>query len=78
MNNAHVIVVLAGVYATHSKWIKKEIDLAKTGFNTEKKILAVEYWGSEKTSDFVKKKADAIVGWNGQTIANKIKELANS
>ena len=41
------ILVLAGVYATYSKWINKEIEIAKS---MEKKIIAVEPFGSERTS----------------------------
>ncbi len=76
MSSASVVVILAGIYAKYSKWIMKEIDLAKNSFPTPKKIVAVELWGSERTSKDVKGSADRIVGWNGQSIANAIKELA--
>ena len=76
MSYASVVVVLAGVYSTYSKWIEKEIHLAKQGFHIAKKILAVEPWGSEKTSRLVKDSADSIVGWNGQSIADEIKKLS--
>ena len=29
----HVVLILAGVYASHSKWINEEIHLAEEGFN---------------------------------------------
>ena len=77
MSPASVIVILAGVYSSYSKWIEKEIEIAKTEFLSPKKILAIEPWGSEKTSTVVKDNADKIVGWNGQSIANTIKELSN-
>ncbi len=72
-----VVLILAGVYASYSKWIDKEIHIAQSGFSFPKKILAVEPWGSEKTSKLVKNNADKIVGWNGQSIADAIKELVN-
>lgn len=75
MLHASVVVVLAGVYATHSKWIGEEIRLAKAGFSTAKKILAVEPWGSEKTSSLVKASADLIVSWNSKSIVDGIKRL---
>ena len=32
MSPCHVILILAGVYATYSRWINEEIDLAESGF----------------------------------------------
>lgn len=77
MSHASVVVVPAGIYATYSRWIKMEIHIAKTEFRVAKKILAVKPWGCERTSS-LKDNADSIVGWNGQSIANSIKELAGS
>lgn len=67
-----VVLILAGVYATYSKWINKEIKIAK---NRGKKIIAIEYWGSEKTSTTVKENADKIVKWQSSSLENAIKEL---
>ena len=72
---ASVIIILAGVYSTYSKWIKKEIKIAQTEFATSKKIIAVEPWASERTSITVKTVADKIVGWNSSSIIKAIKEL---
>ena len=44
MKNASVIIVLAGVYSSYSKWINIELDLAKNGFLYGKKVIAVEYF----------------------------------
>lgn len=68
-----VILILAGVYATYSKWIDKEIELAK---NASKPIVAIEPWGSKKTSVPVKQAADRIVGWNTESVVKAIRELA--
>ena len=67
------IIILAGVYATYSKWINKEIEIAK---EYGKPIIAVEPWDSEKTSKIVKDNADKIVKWQGKSIVDAIKELA--
>ena len=75
MSYASIVLILAGVYATYSKWIQNEIRIAKSGFDTPKKILAIETWGSERTSQLVKESSDKIVGWNGQSIADAVKEL---
>lgn len=72
MKGASCIIILAGVYATYSKWIKKEIEIAR-GYG--KTIIAIEPFGAEKTSTVVKENADRIVAWRGASIAKAIKEL---
>lgn len=67
-----VIIILCGIYSTHSKWINKEIDIAK---KYNKKILAIEPWASEKTSTVVKNAADKVVKWNTESIVAAIREL---
>jgi hypothetical protein len=73
MYSTNCVLILAGVYASHSKWINIEIDLAKTGFTTPKKIIAIEPWGAEKTSAIVKASADEVVKWNTQSIVDAIR-----
>jgi hypothetical protein len=73
MAPASCILVLAGVYSTDSKWINIEIDLAKNGFYTPKKIIAIEPWASEKTSTTVKNAADVIVKWQTSSIISAIR-----
>lgn len=72
----HVVVIMAGVYSTYSKWINKEIEIAQSGFTVATPILAVEPWGSEKTSKVVKEAADLIVGWNTDSVVDGIRALA--
>ena len=74
MDYASVILVMAGVYSSYSKWIDKEIALAKA-YNPPKKIIAIEPWGSQKTSQTVKDKADEVVGWNTDSIVSAIRKL---
>ena len=66
------VIILAGVYATYSKWINEEI---KISGNYAKPIIAVEPWGSERTSVVVKNAADKIVKWNGKSLADAIRDL---
>lgn len=70
------ILILAGVYSTYSKWINKEIALAQKGFSRSKPIIAIQPWGSERTSSVVKDSADKIVGWSTGSIVDAIRELA--
>ncbi len=69
MRPASSVIILAGVYATYSKWINIEIEIAKA---LGKKIIAVQPWDSERTSSVVKNAADHIVGWNGSSIVKAI------
>lgn len=66
------VIILAGVYASYSNWINKEIEIAKS---YGKPIIAVEPWASEKTSKIVKDNADKIVKWQGKSIVDAIKEF---
>lgn len=73
IKGTNCIIILAGMYSTHSKWINKEIELAKA---MNKNIIAVQPWGAERTSKVVKDSADIIVGWNGKSIVDAIKSFA--
>ncbi|MCD7831747.1 MAG: TIR domain-containing protein [Firmicutes bacterium] len=70
MSPASCVIILAGVYVNYSKWINIEIELAKS---MNKKIIAVEPWGSERTSTVVKNAADKIVRWNTDSIVSAIR-----
>ena len=67
------VIILAGVYASYSKWIQKEIKIAQ---KYDKPIIAVEYWGAERTSSVVKDAADVIVKWNAKAVADAVREYA--
>ena len=67
--------MLAGVYSTYSKWINKEIAICKKEFLNPKPIIAIEPWGSERTSQVVKDNADRIVKWNKDSVVRAIREL---
>lgn len=71
MRPVSCVLILAGVYATYSKWINIEIELAQ---EMGKPIIAVEPWGAERTSAAVKNAADKIVGWNTYSIISAIRE----
>ena len=75
MTRCHVVIILAGVYASYSKWINIEIDLAEDGFSTSKPILAIRPWGAERISQTVRDAADEIVGWNTESVVEAIRKL---
>lgn len=72
ISRSHVIVIPTGMYASHSKWIQKEIDGAEI---YSKPILAVNPWGAQRTSVDVKDSASKVVGWNAETVVSGIWEL---
>lgn len=72
MKGTSCILILAGVYATYSKWINKEIKIAK---KYGKAIIAIEPFQSERTSKIVKDNADRVVAWRRDSIAKAIIEL---
>jgi hypothetical protein len=72
MTSVHCVVMMAGVYSSHSKWIKKEIEIAKEVYS--KPLIAVEPWASEKTSKIVKDNADEIVKWQSASIVKAIRD----
>lgn len=69
------VLILAGVYATYSKWIDKEIKIAKTEFISKKPIIAIQPYAAERTSSVVKDNADTIVKWRTKSIISAIEEL---
>lgn len=75
VNSCHVVIILAGVYSSYSKWINKEIVIANKEFLISKPIIAIEPFGSERTSKIVKDNADRIVKWNSSSLISAIREL---
>ncbi len=72
IGRSHVIVIPSGMYATHSKWIQKEIDgAAQLG----KPILAVNPHGQERKAGVVLNNASKAVGWNKKPVVSGIWEL---
>ena len=71
MKPASCVLILAGVYSTYSEWINIELGQA---VSLGKPIIAIEPWGSQRTSATVKTMADYIVGWNTNSIVNAIKQ----
>ena len=72
ISRANVIVIPTGMYANHSKWIRKEIDGAKL---YRRPILAVNPWGQERKSSVVRDAADDYCGWSKQSVVDKILNL---
>jgi len=76
MAPCHVVLVMAGVYATYSIWIKKEIRIAETEFQYPKSVIAIKPWAQTNVSQFVAENVDEIVGWNTDSIVDAIRRQA--
>lgn len=72
----HVILVMAGVYASYSKWIQKEVKIAKEEFTQPKPVIAIKPWAQTNISTFISAYADEIVGWNSSSIVDAIRRLS--
>ncbi len=64
-----MVVIPLGMYATYSKWIRKEIDGAK---RYTKPILGVNPQGQEHRSSIVANAAQETVGWNSKSVVGAI------
>jgi len=69
-----IVIIMAGKYATYSKWIHREIRIARVDFN--KPVLAVRPWSNTQVSTIVKDNADRLVNWSTSSIVDAIRELA--
>ena len=76
MTPCPVVLILAGVYASYSKWINIEIDLATHAFASPKPIIAIRPWGAERISRPVTDAASRVVGWNTDSVVQAIRDLA--
>lgn len=76
MSNCHIVLIMAGKYSTYSKWINKEIDIAKNDFLRAKPIVGIKPWANKQISSVVKDNADVIVGWNTNSIIQAIKDYS--
>jgi len=70
---AQVVVILAGIYVSHSPWIQYEIDRS-VGWG--KPIIGVRPWASERVPSAVAEAADEIVGWNTSSIVDGIRRAS--
>ena len=73
MREAHVFIILGGMYVAHSDWIDFEINFAR---RTGRPILGIRPWGSQRLPAVLERAADEIVGWNSASIVAAVRRLA--
>jgi len=76
MSPCNIVIIMAGVYATYSEWINREIRIAKNGFTIAKPILAVKPWAQTRVSTTVSQNANQLVGWSTNSIVSTIRTLS--
>ena len=72
----HLVIIMAGKYATYSKWINREIKIAKEEYEIAKPILGVKPWAQTQVSSVVSENADELVSWNTKSIVEAIRRLS--
>ena len=68
---ANIIIILAGMYATHSDWIEFEIDYAE---ELKKPMIGVKPRGQQRIPKVVQDAVKEMVGWNTSSIVRAIRK----
>jgi hypothetical protein len=68
---AQGVIILAGMYAAHSEWIKFEIAEA---VRMNKVIIGVRPWGAERVPTEVQNAAKVMVNWQSASIIQAIRD----
>jgi hypothetical protein len=69
---AQGVLIIAGMYATHSGWIDYEISEA---VRLQKKIIGVRPWGAERVPVKIQAAAHEMVNWNSASVIDTIRRL---
>lgn len=69
----HAVLMLSGVYASHSDWMQEELAMAA---DHGKPIIGIYPWGSQRASSAVRDAAHEMVGWNTASIVDAIRRHA--
>ena len=64
------VLILAGMYVNHRKWIRREITIAKS---LRKPIVGIKPWGQQRTPVEVQDAAGVMVRWNTGSIVRAIR-----
>ena len=73
MQPCNAVLILAGAPSHYSKWIRREVEVAKL---KKKSMIAIVGRGSKGISQHVEDNAKMTVGWNVDSIVSAIRELA--
>jgi len=65
------VIIIAGIYVSHSDWILDEIDIAH--LNYRKPIIGVVPWGNANVPKRVQEVAKEIVSWRTDSLVSAIR-----
>jgi len=68
------VLVIAGMYAHYSGWIRAEMDIAA---NLRLPLIGIRPWGSERMPHEVLVRTVVDVGWNTDSIVDAIKRFCS-
>ncbi len=71
IKHASVVLVPLGMYAAYHDWIRAEVDIA---VRLGKPVIGIKPWGQERLPQEIVLKCNKIVGWNGPSIIDSIRE----
>jgi hypothetical protein len=73
IRRVHIVMMLSGVYASHSDWMQEELALAEA---YGKPIIGIFPRASQRASSTIQEAADEMVGWNTSSIVDAIRRHA--
>src|ERR1051325_4575614 len=73
MRPADVFLILGGMYATRSDWIDFELSFAR---RVGRPIIGIKPWAAQVMPLAITNAATVIVGWNGASIVQAIRDYA--
>ena len=68
---SQIVIIASGMYSAHSKWIQKEIDIAKK-FN--RPIIVIKPWGNKFTPMAVTNITRELLDWDTASILEAIRK----
>lgn len=71
--SSHIVLGLAGIYASHSDWMEWELD---TAVELGIPIIGIAPLGQERISQTIAKRSIEIVRWNTESIVSSIRHNA--
>ena len=71
MRPANIVLILAGMYATHSGWIDFEIEFS---LQINKPMIGIRPWGQQRVPKIVSDNVDVMVGWQTDSIISAIRK----
>lgn len=75
MRPAEVFLILGGMYATRSDWIDFELGFAR---RIGRPIVGIRPWAAQVMPVAITEAATVVVGWNGASVVQAIRDSALS